>query len=323
MTNSEPVRRPPSLVDPIFPLAKLAGERPEPPRWFDDALQIKPERSFYVVDGVEIELLTWGKIGNPGLLFGHGYAGHADWWGFVAPFFAEQYRCASFSLSGMGRSGHRPDHRYSTAAWAREMESAVAAASLDASGTPPVIVAQSMAGLVAARLLASNGSFGGLIAIDSGFNLSDTPERDNTLIIQGHRNRLFSTVADALARYRLSPDQDCANLYVLDHLARLSLRERDGGWSWHLDPKMVTEFNQYWRKEELRQLPCPVSYIFGERSSLVAHRIDELKDSFAPSTKFIGIPDADHNVLADQPIALIVAIRAVLESWRTCAPRPR
>ena len=315
-----PIKRPPSAIDPIYPLACLAGRAPESPQWFTDALRIEPERSSFVVDGLDIELLTWGEVGKPGLLFGHGYAGHADWWSFIAPFFADQFRCAAISLSGMGRSGRRPGGLYSTMNWATELAAAVPAARLDASGKRPVMIAQSMAGLVGARAIAEHDPFSGLIAIDTGFAISDTPEAERTAIIQGHRNRLFPTAAEALARYRLSPDQDCGNLYVLDYLARLSLAEREGGVSWRLDPEMVTDFQQFWRRDELRALPCPVAYIYGERSSLVAHRIDELKDAFAPSTRFVGIPDADHNVLADQPIALIVALRAMLACWRVGEP---
>ena len=47
-----------------------------------------PERSFVEVDGAGIELLTWGDQGKPGILFLHGNGAHADWWSFIAPFFA-------------------------------------------------------------------------------------------------------------------------------------------------------------------------------------------------------------------------------------------
>ena len=315
-TTLPPVKRPPSPVDPIFPLAAANGAVPPAPAWFSKALELKPERTTYSVDGLQIELLTWGEIGKPGLLFGHGYAGHADWWSFVAPLFAQDYRCAAISLSGMGRSQRRPESRYSTVAWARELAAAVDAGALDRSGHKPVLVGQSMAGLVGARAATISDPFSALIAIDTAFNLRQDKELKEAAIIQGHRDRIFPSFAEALARYRLSPDQDCANLYVLDYLARLSLREREGGLSWRLDPHMVTEFQQFWHKDELRVLPCPAAYIYGERSSLVSHRIAELREAFAPSTPFIGIPDADHNILADQPIALITAIRAVLERWQ-------
>ena len=38
----------------------------------------------------KLEVLTWGEVGKPGLLFVHGNSAHADWWSFIAPFFAER-----------------------------------------------------------------------------------------------------------------------------------------------------------------------------------------------------------------------------------------
>ena len=54
------------------PLAAFKGEKPEAPRWFDQALLHTPERSWTTVQGARIETLTWGNVGKPGLLLLHG-----------------------------------------------------------------------------------------------------------------------------------------------------------------------------------------------------------------------------------------------------------
>lgn len=84
------------------PLARFRGETPEAPRWFQQAIAQAPERRRIPVSGAGIELLTWGEIGKPGLLFLHGNGAHADWWSFIAPFFAADWRVAAISWSGMG-----------------------------------------------------------------------------------------------------------------------------------------------------------------------------------------------------------------------------
>jgi len=89
------------------PLAAFNGEKPPAPPWFDAALADAPERSFFDFEGASIELLTWGEIGKPGLLLLHGNGASADWWTFIAPFFAQDWRVAAFSWSGMGRSDWR------------------------------------------------------------------------------------------------------------------------------------------------------------------------------------------------------------------------
>src|SRR5690606_7257377 len=97
---------------PSYPylLAHLSGARPPAPDWFNHALAIKPERSVVLVEDCPIELLTWGARGAPGLMFLHGNGAHADWWSYIAPFFADKFRVAAISWSGMGGSGWRKEY---------------------------------------------------------------------------------------------------------------------------------------------------------------------------------------------------------------------
>ena len=85
-------------------LAPFHGEKPVAPQWFNDAIARAPVRTFTDVRGAAIETLAWGEHGKPGLLFLHGNGASADWWSFIAPFFAETHRVAAFSMSGMGGS---------------------------------------------------------------------------------------------------------------------------------------------------------------------------------------------------------------------------
>ena len=59
-------------TSPVSLLAPFHGEPPPAPAWFKGAIAQAPERSTIAVDGANIELLTWGEIGKPGLLFLHG-----------------------------------------------------------------------------------------------------------------------------------------------------------------------------------------------------------------------------------------------------------
>ena len=94
------------------PLAVFNGAVPPAPAWFGAALAHAPERSFTDVGGTQIETLTWGERGKPGLLLMHGNGANADWWSFIAPFFAADYRVVAFSWSGMGRSDHRDTYGF-------------------------------------------------------------------------------------------------------------------------------------------------------------------------------------------------------------------
>ena len=113
------------------------------PAWYRWAIDQIPERSTFECDGVPVELLTWGEVGKPGLLFLHGDSAHADWWSYTAPFFADEWRCAAISWTGMGSSGRRPGYTFD--AWAREAIAAIDAAALD-NGTGTMVVAHSLGG---------------------------------------------------------------------------------------------------------------------------------------------------------------------------------
>ena len=96
------------------PLARFGGAKPPAPAWFEAALARAPERRSVEVEGANIESLSWGERGKPGLLFLHGNGAHADWWSFIAPFFADTHRVAALSWSGMGGSDHREHYSLDT-----------------------------------------------------------------------------------------------------------------------------------------------------------------------------------------------------------------
>ena len=129
---------------PASLLAPFNGEPPPAPAWFTAAVDNAPERSRILVEGADIELLTWGEVGKPGLLFLHGNGAHADWWRFIAPFFAKDWRVAATSWSGMGGSDWR--EAYSAELFATEIFSAVEAAGLEAGGGKPIVGGHSFGG---------------------------------------------------------------------------------------------------------------------------------------------------------------------------------
>src|SRR5579875_2529864 len=157
------------MTDPriVSPLKGFHGARPPAPAWFERAIEDRPERSFVEVDGAPIELLTWGERGKPGVLLLHGNGAHADWWSFIAPFFAEDYRCAALSWSGMGRSDWRESYTFPT--FVAEMLAGASAAGLFEAETKPIVVAHSFGGGVATFAAAEAGErFSRVIVLDAG-----------------------------------------------------------------------------------------------------------------------------------------------------------
>jgi pimeloyl-ACP methyl ester carboxylesterase len=296
-------------------LAPYGGARPPAPAWFEQAMAQAPERRAFDHNGAAIELLTWGDAGQPGLLFLHGDSAHADWWSFIAPFFASQWRCAAISWSGMGRSGRRAGG-YGFQQWAREAMAAIDAADLD-NGAGVMLVAHSLGGYPALLAAAQDTRIRGVISLDSVIMPEAMLHQVPRPLPRPHK--VYATLAEALARFRFMPRTIASEHYAVDHIARTGLvAVPGGGWTWAFDPAIWHDIEA--RNSQLPSLPkgarCPLALIVGEASELIGEEIAAyMRGLYPPGTPFIGIPGAGHHIMVDQPIALIAALRACLAKW--------
>jgi len=298
-------------------LAALNGVSPAAPSWFTAALSRAPQRTHFLSSGINIELLTWGQRGKPGLLFLHGNGAHADWWSYIAPFFADNWRCAALSWSGMGRSD-RSVSDYTIDGFATEARDSARAAGLFDAPTLPLAICHSMGGLVGmAAAVKADNPFRGLVLIDSPIKLD--PSQLDGIRAQAPKvrseHRSFQRLEDGLARFRLSPPQECKNDFIADYIARHSLVQSEHGWNWHFDPRRV-RIDAGSSERLVDHLRCPTAFIYGDHSAILNGAT--LACSIAalpPQTPVIAIPDAAHHIMIDQPLALISALRALLTGW--------
>jgi len=299
---------------PASLLAPFHGERPPAPAWFEAAMANAPERSTFTVEGAEVELLTWGEIGKPGLLFLHGNGAHADWWSFIAPFFAKDWRVAAISWSGMGGSDWRDG--YSAELFASEIFAATEAAGLEAGGVKPIVVGHSFGGFPTLYCAARHPErLRGAIMVDSSIQPPEKrwkgpPPRS------GQGNRVYATLEEALARFRLAPPQPCENLYIADDIARRSLKPVEGGWTWKFDPDLWHNFRMPDLGQLLPRIACPAALMWGERSNLMhAETLDYMVAQMPKDVLLLPLPDADHHVMIDQPLAFVAGLRGLLANW--------
>ena len=270
-------------------------------------------------------MLAWGERGSPGLLLLHGFTAHADWWSFLAPLLAHGRRVVAFSLSGMGRSGWRD--AYSLEQHARE---AIAVAEVDRPVRLGSATDRDRAFLRQFRRLASSPIRSARGSAAWCWSMACSPPRENDdeydgVPVRGHRHRVYPTLEQAIARFRFEPAQACENPYIMDFLARTSLglvpAESGGdGWSWRFDPDLRAKIHALPTAELLAPAPCRVALLFGDRSKLMTSvRIDLIRRHTPPAAPWIVIPDAGHHIMVDQPLALIAALRSLLEAWQPAA----
>jgi len=301
--------------------AHRAERRPLAPSWFEASLADAPERSVVPVDGTDIEVLRWGERGQPGLLLMHGYTAHADWWSFIAPQLRQGRRVVAFSLSGMGRSGWRD--AYSMAQYAREAVAVAEASGLFDAARPPILIGHSFGSFVA-RTVALNQAerLGGIVLVDGVLAVRENDDEFDGVPRRGHRHRLYPTLEQALARFRFSPAQPCDHPYIADFIARTSLglasnEAGEEGWSWRFDPDLRAKMDAMPTQALLSPIGCRLALMFGDRSLLLTReRAELLRRVTPPDAPWIDIPDAGHHIMVDQPLALVAALRTLLEAWQ-------
>jgi pimeloyl-ACP methyl ester carboxylesterase len=300
--------------------AEVATVIHDRPGWFLRALDTPCEDRTVEIEGAAIHYLYWERSGSdkPGLVFVHGNGAHAHWWTFLAPFFLEHYRVAAIDLSGAGDSGRR--ERYAPAQFAAEVAGVADHAGF---GPDTVVVGHSFGGFVTLKTgLLYCDRLAGIVLVDSAVRPPDFKWERDPRRSPIKPKRVYPTFEEALGRFRLMPPQDCKNEYILDYIGRRSLMQVGDGWTWKFDDglfrKMQFEENMH---EDLARLKCRVGVIYGEDSYLFTQDIaDYMFRVLDESVPFVGIPDAQHHLFLDQPLAFVSALRTLLAEWRHSKP---
>jgi pimeloyl-ACP methyl ester carboxylesterase len=283
------------------------------PLWAQSAIKATHDEGYIVVDGARIHWKAWGPVGAPGVLLLHGNGAHLDWWSFLAPQLAQEgRRVAAFSFSGMGGSDWR-DH-YTMDHFIKEAFAVAEASGLNAAPSPPIFAGHSFGGFPALAAASQHpDKIGGLVMLDSsieppGEGWTGPPKRTAP-------NRVYPSLREALARFRLAPPQICDTHWALDHIARGSLKEVEGGWTWTFDPFLWNQFEFEEAHAIAAQLNVPAIVMRGGLSILMPDRIfDYMAGLFPAGTAFVTIPEARHHVMLDQPLATLAALNVAFAS---------
>jgi pimeloyl-ACP methyl ester carboxylesterase len=223
----------------------------------------------------------------------------------------------------MGDSDWRSD--YGPEIYIEEILAVAQASGLFESPERPLAVGHSFGG---SMVLAATGAYGerfkGAVIVDSYLH----PQGQWYLPASAPRpSRVYSSLDAALARFRFSPPQACANLFIADHIARTSLKavssteHRKSGWMWRFDPKLVQGRPHVPVEACLARPRCPLAFIAGARSPLTNSSVESfVRGTAPPGTPWIDIPDSNHHVPIDQPLALVAALLALFECWPVPPP---
>lgn len=288
------------------------------PFWFERALATPSTPGDVEVDGVRIHFETWGDVGRPGIALVHGSNAHLEWWRFVAPFLADQFRVVALDSSGNGDSGWR--ERYTGAQLGDEVWAVCQAAAL---GPRPFVVGHSFGGFVVLETGHRHGAdLGGVIFMD--FTVAP-PEQyvewgrraEREGVKPNRRTRVYEDRSAALARFRYLPEQPVTHACVRDYIAGKSLRAVEGGWTWKFDPSLF-DFLEMGidQRDKFARLKCRSAVILGEDSADEgAFWAGHMAEITAGKLPIFKIPGTHHHLMFDEPVAVAMATKAILLDW--------
>ncbi|MDP6346500.1 MAG: alpha/beta hydrolase [Alphaproteobacteria bacterium] len=287
------------------------------PDWFHQAIARQGQSRRVTVEGCPIHYLSWRDRAAPsdrgGILFVHGGGAHAHWWSHIAPFFADDFRVAAMDLSGMGDSGNRT--AYDASLRAAEMRGVIADAGL---GPRPFVVGHSFGGYMSMRLASQYGDeLGGVVIVDSPIRSPEEEAARKRRPGPMGGGRTYADFESAVARFRLRPRQPCDNRYIVEFIARHSIKQVADGWTWKFDTKALgaRRFGEPFH-EYLEAARCRSALFFGENSALVSYRTASyMSGLMGPEAPIVAIPGAHHHVMLDQPLAFVAALRTLLDGW--------
>lgn len=277
------------------------------PTWFADAVGVQAEQRRITVRGVSIVVRSWGDARSPGLVLVHGGGAHSGWWDHVAPLLAKTHRVVALDLSGHGDSGRRESYTFEL--WVAEVHGVIAASEFI---EPPILIGHSMGGRVSLAASIDDAPISGVVI--------DSPLRDLSPEQTAAREHLafgplkkYSSFDDALRRFRTVPPQLESLPYVVDHVARHSIVEHDGSWSWKFDPRVFIDVLP--TLELLLKVRRRIALVRAENGLLTETMTNDLNAALDRPATVFEIPLAGHHVMLDQPVALAAALRVLLAAW--------
>jgi pimeloyl-ACP methyl ester carboxylesterase len=295
---------------------------PDTPAWFDRALAVPFSQEEVQVDGCAIRSLAWGEPGRRGLVFVHGGGAHTHWWTHVAATFAAEFRVVAIDLSGHGDSGHRD--AYALDQWTDEVVAVAETTRIDGL---PIVIGHSMGGFVTIATAARHGDrVDGVIVCDSPVAELDPEISAYHLREAFGRPRTYPDLDDAVAHFRTVPAQEHYLDYVLDFVARHSLKEVTGGWQWKFDRRIFEQFGAGMRSVAapyLEDVSCRLALLRSEYGLVTPDIGASMYERLGRVTPVIEIPEAGHHAMLDQPLILLTALRTLLADWDHSEPHRR
>ncbi|MGH8184378.1 MAG: alpha/beta fold hydrolase [Rhodanobacteraceae bacterium] len=267
-------------------------------------------------DGLSLAVEARGPVGEPTVLFAHGFGQSRHAWTRAAESLAlHGWRTLTFDARGHGDSGRLADGGYRLEQFVDDLLTITH--SLHA---PPVLVGASMGGLLG---LAAAGEtrpdpFRALVLVDITPRW-ETAGVDRMLGFMRAHPQGFASLDEAAAEVAAYLPQRRRRKHRYE-LAQLLRRGDDGRLRWHWDPAMLDTIAREAERHQQRLLDAagkikvPVLLVSGGRSDIVSDATVAEFVQAVPHARHVEIPHATHTLAGDDNAAFTAAIEPFLNT---------
>ena len=278
------------------------------PKWFFDAIEIKPKEEFIKNSKGDIAYSRWDSENEAEdlLIFIHGTGAHKKWWDPIAPQFLGSANIIAVDLPGMGNSSFR--EIYSIKDFGECIISIIEKEKLNKKIRKINIVGHSLGGQVAAYVASERTELiNNLIMIDTFIRPPGYDPKNH----EGGPLRMIKYYPDKvsiLKRFRLLPQQECLNDWFVRYIAEYSIKETKEGWRWKFDDAMFNGLERLFGYEFT--FGCPTLFVYGSESLLMSGNIlPNIKKNYSEIMEFQSVANAAHHVFLDKPLEIVDIIK--------------
>jgi pimeloyl-ACP methyl ester carboxylesterase len=273
-----------------------------------------PEPVTVRAGALDLHCLAWGRTGDPTAVLVHGNGAHAHWWDPLVPSLVPGWRLVAIDLRGHGESTWPEPPAYRVEDLGADLDAVIARC---APG-PVALVGHSMGARLAVWWAARHPeAVRGLAILDSRLEpIRPELAAQHRGSAAGRREgRAYPTRADALAAFRLVPDEPAIPPAVHADLAHHAIVERrPGEWGFRFDRAVLSLEGDGARDllELAGRLRCPILLMAGDASWVMDAQQRDVMTAAMPHASWRVFPGSHHFLLAQGP-AVGAALRAFLD----------
>jgi pimeloyl-ACP methyl ester carboxylesterase len=129
--------------------------------------------------------------------------------------------------------------------------------------------------------------------------------------------KVYPNLDVARSRFRLQPPQQCANEYLVQHIARNSIEHIDEGFVWKFDEELSSRMKATGDiTQDLKSVTCKIALIYGANSEYFSSKSAAYMKELQPALEVYELADSQHHLFLDQPVAFMNQLNEILDGWK-------